>query len=51
MKVFIDKDPKANFYEKSDENHLINRRNFLGQTPLYMGAKHGNLQVVVFLLK
>ena len=30
MKLFLLKDPKANFYQRSDDNHLINRRNFLG---------------------
>ena len=46
LKLCIKKDPKANFYGKSDPKHLINKKNFLNQTPIYVAAKHGNLAVV-----
>lgn len=51
IKYLLDSDPKKNFYERSDPNHLINRKNFLGQTPIYIAAKHGNLNAVKLLLE
>lgn len=46
LKNLILNDPKSNFYSKTDPRHLINRKNFLNQTPIYIAAKHGNLNVV-----
>jgi hypothetical protein len=46
LKDCLENDPKSNFYGKSDPKHMINKKNFLGQTPIYIAAKHGNLAVV-----
>ena len=51
LKECIQNDPKANFYGKNDPKHLLNKKNFLNQTPIYVAAKHGNLAVVQFLLE
>jgi ankyrin repeat protein len=36
--------------ETKDPNHLINRKNSFGQTPLYLAAKNGNLEVIELLM-
>ena len=51
LKEIIENDPKDNFYGKTDPKHLLNKKNFLIQTPIYVAAKHGNLKVVEFLLE
>lgn len=35
--------------ESSDPNHLLNRKNVFGQTPMYIAAKNGNIDVIIFL--
>ena len=42
----IDEDPNSNFYKKSDPRHILNFKNTFNQTPLYIAAKYGNLEVV-----
>lgn len=37
--------------DHEDPNHFINSMNKYGQRPLYIAAKHGNLEVVKFLLE
>ena len=51
LKYLVNNDPKDNFYAKTDPKHLLNKKNFLNQTPIYVAAKHGNLKVVEFLLE
>ncbi len=34
-----------------DLDHLLNYRNGNGQTPLYIAAKHGNLEVIKILVE
>ena len=46
----VDNDPKKHMYDTSSPYHLINNYNFLGQTPLYVAAKYGHLDVIKFLL-
>tara|TARA_B110000285_G_C14939991_1_gene521539 strand:+ start:374 stop:598 length:225 start_codon:yes stop_codon:yes gene_type:complete len=46
LKDCLENDPKSNFYGKGDPKHMINRKNFLGQTPISIASKHGNLAVV-----
>jgi len=36
--------------ETSDPSHLLNHKNHLGQTPMHIAAKNGNLEVIKFLL-
>jgi len=33
-----------------DHDHLLNYRNGNGQTPMYVAAKHGNLEVIKLLV-
>lgn len=35
--------------ERSDPEHIINRKNKLGYNALYLASKYGNLEVVKFL--
>ncbi len=37
--------------EVDDPLHLINRKSGKGMTPLYLAAKHGNLNVVKLLME
>ncbi len=36
--------------ESTDPNHLLNRKNSFGQTPLYLAARNGNLDVILLLM-
>lgn len=36
--------------EPSDPSHLLNHKNHFGQTPMYIAAKNGNLDVIKLLL-
>lgn len=51
MQKLLELDPQRNELERSNPRHLINMKNALGQTPLYVAAKHGNILVVRFLLR
>lgn len=42
----ISKDPKQHMYEVDSIYHILNRRNAQKQTPLYVAAKHGHLDVI-----
>ena len=46
----IEQDPKRHFYDRSSPHHLINKKNRMNQTPLYLACRNGNLSVVKFLL-
>ena len=37
--------------QRDDPTHIINRKDHHGHTPLYIGARQGNLAVVELLLK
>ncbi len=37
-------------FDQEDPNHLLNRANNSGHRPLYIAAKHGNIEVVKLLL-
>ncbi len=64
MKSILDSDPKKqNLYrkallnisrhiiEKIDPDHILNKRDCKGLTPLYIAAQNGNLNVVKFLIE
>ena len=66
MKQILDADPKKYkpllrnlrittifgrfMIETSDPSHLVNHKNHLGQTPMHIAAKNGNLEVIKFLI-
>lgn len=39
----LELDKRKHLYDKIDDNHLLNRKNMLGQSPLYIAAQHGNI--------
>lgn len=39
----IENDPQKHMRLTSDPNHLLNRPNQSGKTPLYVAAQHGHL--------
>ena len=43
-------DPKRNMRDRNDPEHMINKCSRNGQTPLYVACKHGNFEMVRFLL-
>lgn len=43
-------DLKGQMFERSDPCHVINFKNLFGQTPLYVAAKNGNLDIVSLLI-
>jgi hypothetical protein len=51
IKHELDKDPKKHIRDVKDPNHLINRRGWQKQTPLYVATKHGNFEIVKHLLE
>mmetsp|Transcript_5241 Transcript_5241/g.4832 ORF Transcript_5241/g.4832 Transcript_5241/m.4832 type:complete len:161 (+) Transcript_5241:1521-2003(+) len=46
----IQEDPKQHMFSPDSKYHIVNRPNSLKQTPLYVAAKHGHLDMVKFLL-
>lgn len=38
-------------YSKENKYHILNCKNSLKQTPLYVASKHGHLDVIKFLLE
>ena len=36
--------------EPADPEHLVNKKNNQGQTPLYIAAKNGNMQIVKIII-
>lgn len=40
-----------NMYEPQDSNHLLNKHNTDGVTPLCVAAQNGNYEVVKFLIE
>eukprot|EP00347_Sterkiella_histriomuscorum_P014116 403362111 len=51
IKEEIQNDPKRHIRSINDPDHLINKRNENGQTPLYVGAKYGHLKVIEFFIE
>ena len=47
----IESDPKKYMYDIDSPYHILNRFNTLGQSPLYVAAKHGHLDMIIFLIK
>lgn len=46
----IDSDPKKHMYGTDSAYHILNRWNTHRQSPLYVAAKHGHLDMVSFLI-
>jgi len=46
----IDQDPKQHMFNSDSPYHILNKYNAFKQTPLYMAAKYGHLDVIQFLL-
>lgn len=42
----IEKDPKRYMYSPDSPYHILNRVNAFKQTPLYVAAKYGHLDVL-----
>ena len=47
----IIEDPKRHMYNADSKFHVLNRKNAQKQSPLYVAAKHGHLDVIQFLLE
>ncbi len=46
----IEDDPKKHMYDVDSAYHILNRWNTHRQTPLYVAAKHGHIDMLNFLL-
>ena len=42
----LDENPKKHMYNPDSIYHILNLKNAQKQTPLYVAAKHGHLDVV-----
>ena len=51
IKQELELDPKKHMRSVTDKDHLLNRACWNHQTPLYLSCKHGNQDVVKFLLE
>jgi len=51
MAKLIERDPKKFMIEPNDPQHLLNKTNSQGWSPLYIAAKYGNLNVVKLLIE
>jgi len=51
MKEILDDDPKKMIYSPSDPNHILNKLNENGFSPMYIAAKNGNTKVLELLLE
>ena len=49
--LMIKDDPKQHMYNEESPYHIVNRYNTFKQTPLYVAAKYGHLDVIQFLLR
>lgn len=47
----LDKDPRKHLRSKHDPDHLINKWNEHGQTPLYVATKNGHLKIIKFFIE
>ena len=47
----IEDDPKRHMYDIESPYHVLNRFNTHGQSPLYVAAKHGHLDMMIFLIQ
>ena len=45
------KKSKKHMYNKESPKFILNTKNFFGQTPLYVAAKNGNLNIVKLLIE
>ena len=50
MRKMIEEDPKRHMFAMSSPYHILNRWNTHRQSPLYVAAKHGHLDMVQFLV-
>lgn len=50
VKKMLDSDPKKHMYDIDSRYHILNRWNTQRQSPLYLAAKHGHLDMMTFLL-
>ena len=41
----------SSLFDSENENHIINRKNLRGQTPLYVAAQNGNINILSYLIK
>lgn len=51
VKDMIENDPKKHMYDIDSPYHILNRLNTHGQSPLYVAAKHGHLDMMILLIK
>jgi Ankyrin repeats (3 copies) len=51
LEAFLKSDPYQFIYDARDPMSLVNRPNPSGQRPLYVAAKHGNLEAMRLLVK
>ncbi|CDW79759.1 UNKNOWN [Stylonychia lemnae] len=51
LKTDILNDPRRHIRAINDPDHLVNKKNENGQTPLYVAAKNGHLRVIQFFIE
>eukprot|EP01016_Furgasonia_blochmanni_P044494 TRINITY_DN6180_c0_g1_i3.p2 TRINITY_DN6180_c0_g1~~TRINITY_DN6180_c0_g1_i3.p2 ORF type:complete len:235 (-),score=21.17 TRINITY_DN6180_c0_g1_i3:36-740(-) len=51
MKELLDTDPRRFMRATTDPDHVLNKKNSRGCTPLYLAAKNGNINVVKLLIE
>ena len=51
IKEFLLSYPKRFMLDPSDSNHILNRKNVFGESPLYLACKNGSIEMIKFLLE
>lgn len=51
MQKMLAIDPKRNMYDRSNNQHLINKHNSNGYNAAYIAAKHGHRKIIEFLFR